>query len=64
MTTLNKTASWIICNKLTGKAIFETFSRNTADTINAGGTYKAIPALEYLQSLNNAENNRTNLRKL
>lgn len=45
-------ASWVICNKLTGKAVFETFSKNTADAINAGSQFRAVPIMEYLQSLN------------
>ena len=45
------TTSWIICNKLTDKAVFETFNENTAIAINAGKQYIAVPALEYLQSL-------------
>ena len=47
-----KPASWIICNKITGKAVFETFNENTAITINAKGTYQAVPVLTYLQGLN------------
>jgi len=47
-----KTASWVICNKLTGKSVFETFNENTATTINAGKEFIAIPILEYLQTFN------------
>ena len=47
-----KTASWVIINKATGFAIFETFNENTAKAINIR-LYKAVPILEYLQSLNN-----------
>jgi hypothetical protein len=46
-----KTASWVIINKATGFAIFETFNENTAKAINTR-LYKAVPILEYLQSLN------------
>lgn len=46
-----KTASWVIVNKATGFAIFETFNENTAKAINTQ-LYKAVPILEYLQSLN------------
>jgi hypothetical protein len=43
--------SWIICNKLTGLAIFETFNKNTVKAVNTN-TYKAVPAGEYLANLN------------
>lgn len=46
-----KTASWIIVNKQTGAAVFETFCKEFADTINRD-KYAAMPALEYLQQLN------------
>jgi hypothetical protein len=46
-----KTASWIIVNRATGAAVFETFNENTARAINEK-LYRAIPALEYLQELN------------
>ena len=46
-----KTASWIIVNKQTGKAVFETFCKEFAETINRE-KYIALPALEYLQQLN------------
>jgi hypothetical protein len=46
-----KTASWVIINKVTGFAIFETFNENTAKAVNTR-LYKAVPILEYLQSLN------------
>lgn len=48
-----KTASWIIVNKATGQAVFETFNENTAKAINTR-LYKAVPALEYLYALNDA----------
>lgn len=48
-----KTASWIIVNKQTGAAVFETFNAATAQAINRD-KYEAIPALEYLQQLNRA----------
>jgi hypothetical protein len=48
-----KTASWVIVNKATGFAVFETFNENTARAINEK-LYRAIPILEYLQSLNKA----------
>ena len=46
-----KTASWVIINIATGKAVFETFNENTAKAVNTK-LYRAIPILEYLQSLN------------
>jgi len=46
-----KTASWVIVNKITGFAIFETFKENTAKAVNTH-LYIAMPILEYLQSLN------------
>ena len=46
-----KTASWIIINKATRQAVFETFNENTARAVNTR-LYEAIPALEYLQQLN------------
>ena len=48
-----KTASWIIVNRATGAAVFETFNENTAKAINEK-LYRAVPALEYLQQLNKA----------
>ena len=45
------TASWIIRNKITGEVVAETFNKHTADSINAV-KYEAVPALEYLASLN------------
>ena len=46
-----KTASWIIVNKATRQAVFETFNENTAKAVN-GKLYEAVPALQYLQQLN------------
>ena len=55
MTTLNKTSSWIIYNKMTNKAGFETFEENTAKAFSDfNGPYQAMPALEWLQKLNKA----------
>ena len=48
-----KTASWIIVNKATREAVFETFNENTAKAVNLK-LYEAIPALQYLQQLNAA----------
>jgi len=46
-----KTSSWIIVNRATGAAVFETFNENTAKAVNEK-LYRTIPALEYLQQLN------------
>jgi hypothetical protein len=46
-----KTSSWVIVNKATGKAVFETFNENTAKAVNTR-LYIAVPALQYLQQLN------------
>jgi len=54
-----RTASWVIVNKHTGKAVFETFNQNTANAFNGvnckainAAVYEAIPILQWLQSLN------------
>lgn len=46
-----RSASWVIINKATGGAVFETFSPKLVSCINAT-KYEAVPILEYLQSLN------------
>jgi hypothetical protein len=46
-----KTASWIIINKATRQAVFETFNENTVKAVNTR-LYEALPALQYLQQLN------------
>jgi hypothetical protein len=51
MTSLNKTASWVIVDKTNNKAVFETFCYEFADTINKT-KYEAVPILEYLQNFN------------
>lgn len=43
--------SWVICRKSDGKAVVEVWNKSTADAINTE-KYKAVPILEYLQSLN------------
>jgi hypothetical protein len=48
---LNRTASWVIVNKATNYPVFETFNENTAKAVNER-LYKAVPILEWLQSLN------------
>ena len=51
MTSLNKTASWVIVDKTNNKAMFETFSYDFANMINKA-KYEAEPILEYLQNFN------------
>ena len=51
MSSLTKTASWVIVSKQSGKAVLETFDSSLIDCINQK-LYKAIPILEYLQNLN------------
>ena len=51
MTSLNKTASWVIVDKTSNKAIYETFSYEFANMINKA-KYEAVPILEYLQNFN------------
>lgn len=48
---LQRTASWVIVDKLTGHAVMETFDQKKIDALNTA-KYKAVPILEYLQSLN------------
>ena len=45
-------ASWIIVDIKTGKAVMETYDKATADKAAGTGHYRAVPALEYLQTLN------------
>ena len=45
------TASWIIRNKATGEVAMETFDRQKVRMLNTE-KYEAIPAQEYLASLN------------
>jgi hypothetical protein len=46
-----KEKSWVIVEKATGKAIFETFNEKVARVINTE-KYRAVPIKEYLTSLN------------
>jgi hypothetical protein len=46
-----KTSSWVIVNKATKQAVFETFNQNTANAINTR-VYEVVPILQYLQSIN------------
>ena len=49
---MTETASWVIVDRQTGKAVFETFNAKTKDAINLK-KYKVLPILEWLVSLNN-----------
>lgn len=51
MTSLNRTASWVICERDTGRTVYETYSPELVARINRE-RYIAVPVLEYLQSLN------------
>lgn len=51
MSSLSRTASWVIVERSTGKAIVETFLPNVAAAINTA-RYEAVPILAYLQNLN------------
>ena len=45
--------SWIIVNKETGKAVFETFERTTMQAVNRN-KYQVMTVMEWLQSVNKA----------
>jgi hypothetical protein len=49
-----KTASWVVVRTSDKQAIFETFSKRTAEAINSE-KYTAVPILEYLVSINGQE---------
>ncbi len=46
-----KTASWVIVEKATGKAVLETYSPGVVARLNTA-RYEAVPILAYLQALN------------
>lgn len=46
-------ASWVIVDKATRKAVFETWNANVAARINAD-RYEAVPILRYLAGINAA----------
>ena len=46
-----RTASWVIINKATDAVVLETFDPKKVEYLNMA-KYKAVPILEYLQSLN------------
>jgi hypothetical protein len=49
--TTYRTASWVVVQKDTGKAILETFDPKMVAAINLD-RYRVIPILEYLTTLN------------
>lgn len=49
---LNKTASWVIVELATGAAVFETYNETLATKHLNTAKFKAVPILEWLQSLN------------
>jgi len=49
MTSLNTTASWVIVERKTGKAVCEIFSPTLAASVKPD--YEAVPVLEYLVRL-------------
>lgn len=51
MSSLLKTASWVICDRVTGRAVLETFSARVAQAIRRD-RYEVLPILAYLQRLN------------
>lgn len=46
-----KTTSWVVIEKSSGSAILETYSQTLIEGINLE-KYKAVPIMEYLQSIN------------
>lgn len=55
-TSLQRTASWVIRERSTGRVIMETFSKAAVDKLNTV-RYEAVPILEYLQGVNKAIRN-------
>ena len=51
MSSLLKTASWIIRNKEAKDVVMETYNENAVKHLNTA-KYEAVPILEYLQNLN------------
>ena len=48
---LTRTASWVIVDKTTGHSVCELFDEALVKALNTD-KYKAVPILEWLQSLN------------
>ena len=51
---LNRTTSWVIVELSTGKPVFETFNETLATKHLNTAKFKAVPILQWLQSLNKA----------
>lgn len=51
MSSLLKTASWVIRNKSTKEVMFETYNEAIVNALNTK-KYEAVPVLQYLQELN------------
>ena len=51
MSSLLRTASWVIVNKETGVAVFETYQESVTLKVNTD-KYVVFPVLQYLQNLN------------
>jgi hypothetical protein len=51
MSSLLKTASWVIVRLVDNKAVYETYNESIAKAINTS-LYKAVPVMDYLQQLN------------
>lgn len=52
MTSLNRTASWVIVRRAEQKAVLETYNLATADQFRADPAYEVVPILEWLQRVN------------
>lgn len=52
-----RTASWVIVNKETGEAMFETYNQNLLHIINTE-KYEIMPILKYLGALNRKIQNK------
>lgn len=50
-----KAASWIIVELSTGNAVCELYTKTTVEKIN-NQKYKAVPVMEYLQSISKPKN--------
>jgi acyl-ACP thioesterase len=52
---LARTASWVIVNTETNEPVCETYSDKLVQALNTN-KYKAVPILEWLQSINKQSN--------
>jgi hypothetical protein len=51
-----RAASWVIVDKATGRAVWETFDRELADKVKTA-SYRVVPIGEWLASLNRRNSN-------